>query len=127
MPRASAPSMAPSVRSCGTWVMVDPPCLAGQYVPRRRTAQQTSEEARLSHVAPGRDMRSPGAWPSVAPRKVMSYHDRLRSQDRAIEMHTGLARLLLFILIVLPFAPAFADDYDDTIRVFRNAGQSARF
>ena len=37
-------------------------------------------------------------------------------------------RTLLFLsLLALPFAPALADDYADTIKVFRNAGQSAKF
>ena len=31
------------------------------------------------------------------------------------------------LLAALAVAPAFADDYSDTIRVFRNAGQSAEF
>ena len=42
-------------------------------------------------------------------------------------MNARLTRLLLMLLIALPFAPALADDYSDTIKVFRNAGQSGRF
>jgi len=43
---------------------------------------------------------------------------------------TMLARLrtLLFLsLLAFPYAAALADDYADTIKVFRNAGQSAKF
>lgn len=37
-------------------------------------------------------------------------------------------RTLWFVcLLALPFASAFADDYADTIKVFRNAGQSGKF
>jgi len=42
-------------------------------------------------------------------------------------MNARLTRLLLTLLIALPFTPALADDYSDTIKVFRNAGQSGRF
>jgi lipid-binding SYLF domain-containing protein len=42
-------------------------------------------------------------------------------------MYARLTRLLLTLLIALPFTPALADDYADTIKVFRNAGQSGRF
>ena len=42
-------------------------------------------------------------------------------------MHARLSRLLLTVLIAVPFTPALADDYADTIKVFRNAGQSGRF
>jgi lipid-binding SYLF domain-containing protein len=42
-------------------------------------------------------------------------------------MHARLFRLLLTLLIVLPCARAFADDYSDAIQVFRNAGESGRF
>jgi hypothetical protein len=44
-----------------------------------------------------------------------------------LAMFTHLRALLLLALLALPFAPALADDYDSTIKVFRNAGQSARF
>src|SRR6476620_12274458 len=42
---------------------------------------------------------------------------------------TTLAPLstLLLSLLVLPFTHAPADDYDDTIKVFRDAGQSGAF
>lgn len=42
-------------------------------------------------------------------------------------MHARLARFLFAVLIALPFTRAFADEYADTIKVFRNAGQSAKF
>lgn len=42
-------------------------------------------------------------------------------------MFTRLRTLLLLSLFAFPFAPALADDYADTIKVFRNAGQSAKF
>jgi lipid-binding SYLF domain-containing protein len=38
-----------------------------------------------------------------------------------------LTRLLLTLLVVLPVSRAFADDYSDTIKIFRNAGESASF
>jgi lipid-binding SYLF domain-containing protein len=34
---------------------------------------------------------------------------------------------LVFLLLALPFAHAWADEYDDTIKVFRNAGESGTF
>jgi len=42
---------------------------------------------------------------------------------------TTLAQVstLLLSLLVLPFAHAPADDYDDTVKVFRDAGQSGTF
>ena len=42
-------------------------------------------------------------------------------------MFARLARLILALLIVLPFSRAFADEYSDTIKIFRNAGESATF
>src|SRR5512134_3052562 len=42
-------------------------------------------------------------------------------------MIARLRTLLLVGLLAFPFAPALADDYADTIKVFRNAGQSAKF
>src|SRR5512134_11958 len=42
-------------------------------------------------------------------------------------MIARLRTLLLVGLLAFPFAPAMADDYADTIKVFRNAGQSAKF
>jgi lipid-binding SYLF domain-containing protein len=42
-------------------------------------------------------------------------------------MPTYVRALLLLSLLAFPFARAAADDYADTIKVFRNAGQSARF
>ena len=42
-------------------------------------------------------------------------------------MFARLSRLLLAVLLVLPFARAIADDYSDTIKVFRDAGESAKF
>jgi lipid-binding SYLF domain-containing protein len=42
-------------------------------------------------------------------------------------MHRQLLRLFLALLIVLPCARAFADDYSDAMQVFRNAGESGKF
>ena len=42
-------------------------------------------------------------------------------------MKTQQRIILALVLMALPFAPAFAGKYEDTIRVFRNAGESARF
>jgi lipid-binding SYLF domain-containing protein len=42
-------------------------------------------------------------------------------------MIVRLRKLLCMCLLALPFAPALADDYADTIKVFRSAGQSAKF
>jgi|SRR5215471_16766570 len=42
-------------------------------------------------------------------------------------MHIRLVRSILTLLLALTFIPAFADEYSDTIKVFRNAGQSAKF
>src|SRR5262249_58773441 len=42
-------------------------------------------------------------------------------------MDARLTRFLLALLIALPFAPALADEYADTIKVFRNAGQSGKY
>jgi lipid-binding SYLF domain-containing protein len=42
-------------------------------------------------------------------------------------MLTRLRSMLVVALFVFPIAPALADDYDATIKVFRNAGQSAKF
>jgi lipid-binding SYLF domain-containing protein len=42
-------------------------------------------------------------------------------------MYSRLARSIFALLLALSFIPAFADEYDDTIKVFRNAGQSSRF
>jgi lipid-binding SYLF domain-containing protein len=42
-------------------------------------------------------------------------------------MRTRLPGLLFALLTALPLAPAIADDYADTIKVFRNAGESAKF
>lgn len=36
-------------------------------------------------------------------------------------------RLLLALLIVLPFGPALADDYADAIKIFRDSSHSAQF
>jgi lipid-binding SYLF domain-containing protein len=46
------------------------------------------------------------------------------------EVFTMLARLarpILALLLLLPLSQAFADQYSDTIKVFRNAGESAKF
>jgi lipid-binding SYLF domain-containing protein len=42
-------------------------------------------------------------------------------------MYARLSQLLLALIITLPFAPAFAADYAETIKVFRNAGQSGKY
>ena len=42
-------------------------------------------------------------------------------------MPTYLRTLLLLSLLAFPLARAAADDYADTVKLFRNAGQSARF
>jgi len=40
---------------------------------------------------------------------------------------TARLRMLILSWLVFPFAPALADDYADTVKVFRSAGQSAKF
>jgi lipid-binding SYLF domain-containing protein len=40
---------------------------------------------------------------------------------------TRLARPILALLLLLPLSQAFADEYSDTIKVFRNAGESAKY
>lgn len=42
-------------------------------------------------------------------------------------MHAQLRRLLVLFLLSFPFAQALADDFDDTIKVFRSSGVSNRF
>jgi|SoiMethySBSTD1v2_1073268.scaffolds.fasta_scaffold33328_5 lipid-binding SYLF domain-containing protein len=42
-------------------------------------------------------------------------------------MRKSLIRLLALALLALPFAPAWADDYDDATKVFLNAGESGEF
>lgn len=42
-------------------------------------------------------------------------------------MLTGMRVLLALTLLALPFAPALADDYEPTLKVFRNAGESGKF
>jgi lipid-binding SYLF domain-containing protein len=42
-------------------------------------------------------------------------------------MSARLSRLLIALFVTVPFSLALADDYDDTIKVFRNAGQSGKF
>jgi len=42
-------------------------------------------------------------------------------------MRARLSRLLLAALIALPLSRAFADEYANTITVFRNAGESAKY
>ena len=42
-------------------------------------------------------------------------------------MRRLLGRLAFSLLVALPSAAALADDYADTIKVFRNAGQSGKF
>jgi lipid-binding SYLF domain-containing protein len=42
-------------------------------------------------------------------------------------MKLYLRSCLVFLLLALPFAPAMADEYSDTIKVFRDAGESGTF
>src|SRR5262249_22514369 len=42
-------------------------------------------------------------------------------------MYARLTGLLLALLIALSLTPALADEYADTIKVFRNAGQSGKY
>ena len=42
-------------------------------------------------------------------------------------MRLQIRSLLVLLLLVVPLAPALANKYDDTIRIFRNAGESASF
>ena len=42
-------------------------------------------------------------------------------------MKLYLHTCLVFLLLALPFAPARADEYSDTIKVFKNAGESGTF
>jgi hypothetical protein len=42
-------------------------------------------------------------------------------------MHVQLRSLLVLFLLAFPFAQALADDYADTIKVFREAGESGQF
>ena len=38
-----------------------------------------------------------------------------------------MRRLLILFLLAFPIGPALADDFDDTIKVFRKAGESSQF
>jgi len=42
-------------------------------------------------------------------------------------MHPFIRRSCILALLLLPAAAAWADDYDDTIKVFKEAGQSGKF
>jgi len=42
-------------------------------------------------------------------------------------MHAQLRKLFVLLLLAFPFAQALADEYADTIKVFRDAGQSKGF
>jgi lipid-binding SYLF domain-containing protein len=42
-------------------------------------------------------------------------------------MQTQLRHLLFVLLLAFPFTPALADDYADTIKTFRAAGESGKF
>jgi len=42
-------------------------------------------------------------------------------------MHSPLRTFLFLLLLALPFAQALADEYEDTIKIFRGAGESGRF
>jgi lipid-binding SYLF domain-containing protein len=42
-------------------------------------------------------------------------------------MKQHIRTCLVFLLLTLPFAQAWADEYDDTIKVFKDAGESGTF
>jgi lipid-binding SYLF domain-containing protein len=42
-------------------------------------------------------------------------------------MHIRLVGSIFTLLVAFTFTPAFADEYSDTIKVFRNAGESGNF
>jgi lipid-binding SYLF domain-containing protein len=42
-------------------------------------------------------------------------------------MRAPLRKLLFLLLLALPFAQALADEYGDTVKIFREAGESGRF
>jgi lipid-binding SYLF domain-containing protein len=42
-------------------------------------------------------------------------------------MNVQLRNLLVLLLLAFPFSPALADDYADTIKVFRDANESGQF
>jgi len=42
-------------------------------------------------------------------------------------MHAFLRNLLALVLLACPLAQAFADEYDDTVKLFQEAGQSRMF
>jgi lipid-binding SYLF domain-containing protein len=64
--------------------------------------------------------------PPVGSRDV--YHTKIPSVIAEVfTMLARLARPILALLLLLPLSQAFADEYSDTIKVFRNAGESARF
>ena len=42
-------------------------------------------------------------------------------------MRTTLSGLFFALLVAMPFSAAFADEYDEAIKVFRNAGESGKF
>src|SRR4030095_11404969 len=50
------------------------------------------------------------------------------NHDRGgVAMHIRLVRVILTLLLTLTFIPAFADEYSDTVKIFRNSGQSSHF
>jgi lipid-binding SYLF domain-containing protein len=51
----------------------------------------------------------------------------MRETNLEVPLRAILPRLLVALLLTVPFSLVLADDYDDTIKVFRNAGQSAKF
>jgi lipid-binding SYLF domain-containing protein len=51
----------------------------------------------------------------------------MRETNLEVPLRAILPRLLVALLVTVPFSLALADDYDDTIKVFRNAGQSGKF
>lgn len=50
-------------------------------------------------------------------------HISLKRNLMKLKMHT----YLILLLLALPFTEAMADTYEDTIKVFRNAGESGKF
>lgn len=42
-------------------------------------------------------------------------------------MLAGIRTLLFLSLLALPFAPALADDYDSSVKIFRDAGESGKY
>jgi hypothetical protein len=54
-------------------------------------------------------------------------HVRGSNHKGEITMKLQLRTCLVFLLLALSFASAWADDYDDTIKIFKDAGESGSF